>query len=37
MRWYLNHEFKSLLKNKIRLQVIGQRLLAQDIQDLFKS
>lgn len=38
MRWYLNHEFKSFVKNKIRLQVIGQReLLAQDIQDLIQK
>lgn len=35
MRWYLKHELKSLLKNGVRLKVIGQRdLLPADIQDL---
>ncbi|WP_277986311.1 isoprenyl transferase [Candidatus Finniella inopinata] len=38
IRWYLKNELKSLLKNGVRLRVIGQRdLLPPDIQTLIEQ
>ncbi len=38
IRWYFKNELKSLLKNGVRLRVIGQRdLLPLDIQDLIHN
>lgn len=38
IRWYLQNELKSLIKNGVRLQIIGQRdLLPPDIQALIQQ
>ncbi|MBY0281794.1 MAG: isoprenyl transferase [Alphaproteobacteria bacterium] len=38
LRWYLRNEFKELMRNGVRIQVIGDRtLFAKDIQELISE